>query len=242
MTMKEMEFELENLKAMIRQKNDEDVKYRRAVEDILYNLSFLNMPEVESESQKTNSRITSVAANIDNITEGVSKIEQTVDEQGASISLVVKKSNGVSQINTAGIVSAINNSGSSIKLSADKIEFDGSSVTFDTDALKVNSSGRVSFSSALSTPEVHADIGYFQGRVDLGSDMGNPGYSYLNCGENNTLELFGDGGVVITTDSESGTSGGDVCVFSDTIRHNGYRVLTRSPEDIEYLRSELGFI
>ncbi|MEE1356829.1 MAG: hypothetical protein UHG68_04605, partial [Clostridia bacterium] len=159
----------------------------------------------------------------------------------AKIALVVGKGDsGEDVINTASIVSAINSSGSSIKMSADKIQFEGSDVTFDTNVLRVDADGCVSFSAPLSAPTVYASNGNFNGRVDLGSTEGLTGYVYLNSGESNQLEIVGDGGVYISTESESGDSSGYVEIYGDGLYFNSNEVLTKSAGDIQYLKAKLG--
>ena len=242
MTYKEMEEEIVHLRRMLDERIAEDIKYRRALEDMMYNLSFDNMPTVEREAKQTASAVSKIEGEISGISQGVSTISQTVDKQGAKIALVVENRDGENVINSASIISAINDSESSIKMSADKIEFEGTSITFDTDVLNVNAKGRVAFKAPLTTPDIYSTCGYFNGRVDLGSSEGLTGYVYLNCGERNALELYGEGGIILSTYTDSGDDSGDVDVYADNLRVNGQRVLTRSPADIAYLRDQLGLI
>ena len=241
MTFEELEAEVVRLAALVDKNSEEEIKYRRSYEDMMYNLSYENMPAVKKQAQKTATELSAVSDAVDGMTESISKIEQTVDEQGAEIALIVIKGSEGSSINAASIITAINKAGSSIKLSADKIQFEGSDITFDTKMLKVNSgNGCVEFVSPLSTEELYATRGYFQGKVDLGSFDGLTGYAYINCGELNELELFGDGGIVLSTNSENGDPSGNVEVYADSINLNGNAVLTRSNADIAYLKSKLG--
>ncbi len=240
MTLTEIETELKKVKEMLSEQISENIKYRRMAEDLMHNLTFENMPSVKRELDGSIKKISSISADMDGIAQGVSTLEQRVDEQGACISLVVSEEDGENTINTASIVSAINNSQSSIKMSADKIEFEGSNVSFDTDTLKINSDGCVGFSSPVSTPELYADSGNFNGRLDLGSSEGLRGYVYMNAGESDTLELYGDGGIVLSTESESGSADGSIDMYALGLNFNGSRVLTDSYEDIEYLRTALG--
>jgi len=241
-TYKEMEDEIAMLRRKLDERIAEDIKYRRMLEDMMYNLSFDNMPTVERQAQQTASAVSKIEGEIEGISRGVSTISQTVDKQGASIALVVENRDGDSVINAASIVSAINDSGSSIKMSADKIGFEGSSITFDTDVLNVNAKGRVEFKAPLTAPDIYATGGYFDGRVDLGSADGESGYAYLNCGESNALELYGDGGIILSTYSDSGDDSGDVDIYADNLRINGQRVLTTSQADMDLLRYELGIL
>ena len=240
-TFKEIEAEVIRLGKLLDDRIAEDIKYRRMIEDLMYNLSFENMPSVQEETQKTASAVSAIVGTIDGVSAGISSIEQTVDAQGAKIALVVGKGDsGEDVINTASIVSAINSSGSSIKMSADKIQFEGSDVTFDTNVLRVDADGCVSFSAPLSAPTVYASNGNFNGRVDLGSTEGLTGYVYLNSGESNQLEIVGDGGVDISTESESGDSSGYVEIYGDGLYFNSNEVLTKSAGDIQYLKAKLG--
>lgn len=242
MTYKEMEEEILRLRSMLDERIAEDIKYRRSLEDMMYNLSFDNMPTVEQEAKQTAFAVSGIEGKINGVERGVSTISQAVDDQGAKIALVVESRDGKNVINTASIVSAINDSESSIKMSADKIEFEGTSITFDTDALNVNAKGRVAFKAPITAPDIYTTCGYFNGRVDLGSSEGLVGYTYLNCGESNALELCGDGGVVISTYAESGDESGDVDIYADNLKMNGHKVLTRSAADIAYLRDQLGLV
>jgi len=58
--------------------------------------------------------------------ESISEISQEVDSQSSKISLVVSTSGSTNTVNTASIVAAVNNAGSSIKINADKIDISGS--------------------------------------------------------------------------------------------------------------------
>ena len=64
----------------------------------------------------------------------------------------------------------------------------------------------------------------------------------MNCGESNALELYGDGGIILSTCSESGDDSGDVDIYADNLRLNGQRVLTSSQEDMDFIRYELGIL
>ncbi len=240
MTFTELEAEVRKLKGKVEERISEDIKYRRMLDDLISNLTFDNMPSIKKELKGGIEKISHISGDIDGIYEGISSVEQRVDEQGAEIALVVSKKNGVNTVNTASIVSAINKSGSSIKMSADKISFDGSSVTFDTDTLKVNSEGCVEFYSPVRASSLYAGDGYFDGRVDFGSAEGLRGYAYINGNESNGIEIVGDGGIVLSTDAESGNGAGNVDIYADNMSFNGCKVLTDSDEDIAYLRVLLG--
>ncbi len=240
MSFEEMERELLRLKALIEDNADEQIKQRRSYEDILQNLSYENMPSVKQDRETTVKKVSRLSSTVDGVAEHINKIEQSVDEQGSRISLIVVKLNGKDVIDAASIIGAINEEGSSIKLNADKISFEGSDISFDTSVLNINSDGCVQFDSPISTTSLYADNANFQGRVDMGSDDGRSGFIYLNCAENNTLELCGDGGIILCTDTEGGGPGGSVSVVADGLYVNGRAALTRSEEDIAYLRRALG--
>lgn len=240
MTFEEMESEIIKLKGMLDERISEDVKYRRMLEDLVNNLTFDNMPAVKKTLKGSIEKISRISGDLDGIYQGISSIEQRVNEQGAELSLVVSETEGEKTINTASIIAAINDSASNIKLSADKIEFEGADISIDTRMLKVNAEGRVEFSSPVIADNYYGMSGYFNSRVDLGSSNGNAGYAYMHANEYDGIEIHGAGGVVLSTEADNKGISGDVDVFADSIRLNGNRVLTDSDADIAYLRMVLG--
>ncbi len=240
MTFEEMEKEILRLRSLIDGRVSEDIKYRRLLEDIINNLTLENMPSVKKALNGSIEKISQISGDIEGIFAGISSIEQRVNEQGAEISLVVSETEGEKTVNAAGIIAAINNSGSSIKMSADKISFEGSDISIDTDMLTVNSEGRVDFNSPISASAVYASDGYFNGRVDMGDSRGQSGYAYINGNEMDGIEIHGAGGVVLTTEADGKGADGDIEVYADSMRINGYRVLTDSDADLAYIRMMLG--
>lgn len=80
-------------------------------------------------------RITDTVAEVQSITAwtkdangnqyNLATIKQTADDAGADIALVVQEKDGEKVVNAASIVSAVNQSGSSVVINADHIKFDG---------------------------------------------------------------------------------------------------------------------
>ncbi len=240
MTLAEIEAEVKLLKRALDERISEDIKYRRMIEDLTNNLTFENMPTVKKEVNGGIERVSQISADVDGISRNVSRISEKVDSQGAELALVVERENGDTSVNAASIISAINNSGSSIKMSADKISFEGSDIRIDTDKLSVNAEGRVEFSSPVVATDLYSTSGYFNGRVDLGSSGGLSGYAFLHANEFDGLELHGEGGIVLSTEADYGDPSGDVEIYADAVRLNGNRVLTDSDSDIAYLGMLLG--
>lgn len=256
MTFEEMQSTVLELKRKIDIQIDEDIKYRRMLEDMLANLTLENMPEVsktisdvndgvfviEEKICDTENEVARLKQSVGTVENGMSIIDQKVDGQGAMLSLVVSKGeDGSDSVNCASIIGAINSSGSSLKLSADKIQFEGSNITIDTGVLKVNSDGCVNFSSPVKTKALHTSEVTVSGRVDFGNDNGLSGYVYINSGEGDTLELTGEGGVIINTMSENGDGNADsnVYIFAPNLYVNGSRVMTFSSSDIALLKTLL---
>lgn len=240
MTFEEMESEIIKLKGMLDERISEDVKYRRMLEDLVNNLTFDNMPSIKKTLKGSIEKISRISGDIDGIYQGISSVEQRVNEHGAELSLVVAETEGQKTVNAASIIAAINDSASSIKLSADKIGFEGSDISIDTKMLKVNSEGHVEFSSSVIADDYYGMSGFFNSRVDLGSSGGVPGYAYIHANEYDGIEIHGAGGVVLSTEAEGKGVSGDVEIYADSIRLNGNRVLTDSDADIAYLRMILG--
>ncbi|MEE1356583.1 MAG: hypothetical protein UHG68_03350, partial [Clostridia bacterium] len=74
-TFKEIEAEVIRLGKLLDDRIAEDIKYRRMIEDLMYNLSFENMPSVQEETQKTASAVSAIVGTIDGVSAGISSIE-----------------------------------------------------------------------------------------------------------------------------------------------------------------------
>ena len=87
---------------------------------------------VQAVADSNGAKITSLASwqssaeeDIDGLISSVAVIEQTADDNGASISQIVQAVGADGRVTAASIVTAVNKSGSSVKISADKVDIDG---------------------------------------------------------------------------------------------------------------------
>lgn len=120
---------------------DELVKLRRTYEDQIYNLDTSNMPSVKKlfvETEKGLAQLTirvddnsaaveSIAAVQTEQAESIASVSQQADEASAQVAIAVEHANSANEnvSNGAYIIARVNADGSSIRISADKLELDG---------------------------------------------------------------------------------------------------------------------
>lgn len=105
--------------------------------------------------EQTADSISLTVTQVDQIGDTVSAQTATISEQANKIALVVSETSGTNVVNTASIVTAINKSGSTIRMNADKIDFKTNGFQITNNAgvqtFAVDKSGNVKFGGQLQS-------------------------------------------------------------------------------------------
>lgn len=144
--------QLAEMKKRLDELYDAQIRQRRMLADILYNLDEENMPvikeiieryksesadsiaSVKASADENGARISALAGVQREHTDSIAKIEQEASEDRASITLAVERSNAALDTaseakndakNGASIILAVNSDSSGARISADKIVFEG---------------------------------------------------------------------------------------------------------------------
>jgi hypothetical protein len=161
-----------------------------------------------------------VEDDLEGLSSSVAYIEELADENGASISQIVKAVGKNGEVNAASIVAAVNAAGSSVKIAADRVDISGF-VTFESleedgeSVINGNNISLVSDSDGESISKIsfyhnekYGDPDYEIGTIFLTDDYD---YGYSLCINANSfrrtssryadasLLLRGEGGVVLTS-------------------------------------------
>lgn len=223
-----------------------------------------SLASVQSVASQNEAKITSltrwqstVEDDIEGLAETVAVIEQVADDNGASISQIVRAVGKNGEVNAASIVAAVNAAGSSVKIAADRVDITGF-VTFeslenDGEAyINGNNLGLVSDSDGESISKIsfYHNEQYGNSNYEIGTiyqtDDGDYGYSL--CIRANRfrrsssryadafLLLSGEGGVVVTSvvDDIILSSGAGISMYGQTYCDIGaarYGVRIRADSD-----------
>ncbi len=150
---KSLREELLNLKREVRRLEDEAVRSRRYLTDLLSNLDGENMPAVKEYIDKadgenarataavrqtaaeTGAAVTLLAERQTASETAAATLSAQVNDNGARIALLVEGSAGGYAVRGAEIVAAVNSSGSGVRIAAEKIDFDGFATFARADSL-----------------------------------------------------------------------------------------------------------
>lgn len=140
---------------------------------------------VQAVADSNGAKITSLAQwqstaedDIDGLISTVAVIEETADENSASISQIVKAVGSDGKVTAASIVTAVNESGSSVMIEADKIEMTGTTTFLTADDVGDDGSTEI----AGNRISVKIDGSDDDGDTDLESDNGL-NFTYVTSSE-----------------------------------------------------------